>query len=335
MQNNFKNKNQQIGILITNLGTPDSPTKKDLKKYLNQFLMDKRVVDLSRLFWVPLLKLIILNVRPKKSAKLYKSIWTDQGSPLLAMSKNILQSLKHTFSEDNRDITFDLGMRYGNPSIKEALQRFKDKSISKILVLPLYPQAGSPTTSSTFDAVSSYLSTQSWTPNLRFISGYHDHKDYIISLSRSIKDSFSKNGKPDKLIFSYHGMPDRYLQEGDPYYCFCHKTTRLVAEKLKLDKDHYEMAFQSRFGYEKWLQPYLDNMIPEMAKDGVNHLQIISPGFSVDCLETLEEINIQYRELFEDNGGKKFNYIPCLNDSDNQLAMIKNLVLENIKGWDS
>ena len=335
MQNNFKNKNKQIGILITNLGTPDSPTKKDLKKYLNQFLMDKRVVDLSRLFWVPLLKLIILNVRPKKSAKLYKSIWTDQGSPLLAMSKNILQSLKHIFSEDNRDITFDLGMRYGNPSIKEALQRFKDKSISKILVLPLYPQAGSPTTSSTFDAVSSYLSTQSWTPNLRFISGYHDHKDYIISLSRSIKDSFSKNGKPDKLIFSYHGMPDRYLQEGDPYYCFCHKTTRLVAEKLKLDKDHYEMAFQSRFGYEKWLQPYLDDMIPEMAKNGVNHLQIISPGFSVDCLETLEEINIQYRELFEDNGGKKFNYIPCLNDSDNQLAMIKNLVLENIKGWDS
>ena len=335
MQNNFKNKNQQIGILITNLGTPDSPTKKDLKKYLNQFLMDKRVVDLSRLFWVPLLKLIILNVRPIKSAKLYKSIWTDQGSPLLAMSKNILKSLKHTFSEDNRDITFDLGMRYGNPSIKEALQRFKDKSISKILVLPLYPQAGSPTTSSTFDAVSSYLSTQSWTPNLRFISGYHDHKDYIISLSRSIKDSFSKNGKPDKLIFSYHGMPDRYLQEGDPYYCFCHKTTRLVAEKLNLDKDYYEMAFQSRFGYEKWLQPYLDDMIPEMAKNGVNHLQIISPGFSVDCLETLEEINIQYRGLFEDNGGKKFNYIPCLNDSDNQLAMIKNLVLENIKGWDS
>ena len=334
MQNNFKNKNQQIGILITNLGTPDSPTKKDLKKYLNQFLMDKRVVDLSRLFWVPLLKLIILNVRPKKSAKLYKSIWTDQGSPLLAMSKNILQSLKHAFSEDNRDITFDLGMRYGNPSISEALKRFKDKSISKILVLPLYPQAGSPTTSSTLDAVSSYLSTQSWTPNLRFISGYHDHEDYIISLSRSIKDSFSKNGKPDKLIFSYHGMPDRYLQEGDPYYCFCHKTTRLVAEKLNLNKDHYEMAFQSRFGYEKWLQPYLDDMIPEMAKNGVNHLQIISPGFSVDCLETLEEINIQYRELFEDNGGKKFNYIPCLNDSDNQLDMIKNLVLENIKGWD-
>ena len=179
MKNNFKNKNRQIGVLITNLGTPDSPTKKDLKKYLNQFLMDKRVVDLSRLFWVPLLKLIILNVRPKKSAKLYKSIWTDQGSPLLAMSKNILQNLKHTFYEDQRDITFDLGMRYGNPSIKEALQRFKDKSISKILVLPLYPQAGSPTTSSTLDAVNLHLSTQSWTPNLRFIAGYYDHKLFI------------------------------------------------------------------------------------------------------------------------------------------------------------
>ena len=334
MQNNFKNKNKQVGVLITNLGTPDSPTKKDLKKYLNQFLMDKRVVDLSRLFWVPLLKLIILNVRPKKSAKLYKSIWTAQGSPLLAMSKNILRSLKHTFAEDERDITFDLAMRYGNPSIEEALKRFKDKSISKILVLPLYPQAGSPTTSSTLDAVNLHLKTQTWTPNLRFISGYHDNKNYINSLSNSIKNSFSKNGKPDKLIFSYHGMPERYLHEGDPYYCFCHKTTRLVAENINLDKDHYAMAFQSRFGYEKWLQPYLDDMIPEMAKSGVNHLQIISPGFSVDCLETLEEINIQYHELFESHGGKKFNYIPCLNDSNDQLEMIKNLILENIKGWD-
>ena len=332
MQKEFEGKNKQIGILITNLGTPDSPTKKDLKKYLNQFLMDRRVVDISRLLWVPLLKIIILNVRPKKSAKLYKSIWTEDGSPLLAISNKILDRLKDAFKQD-RNIFFDLGMRYGNPSINKALKQFKDKGISKIIVLPLYPQAGSPTTSSTMDAVNKFLSEQNWTPNLRFISGYHDNDNYIDSISKSIENSFSKNGKPDKLIFSYHGMPERYLHEGDPYFCFCHKTTRLVAEKLKLNNDDYEMAFQSRFGYEKWLQPYVDEMIPSLAKNGTKHLQIISPGFSSDCLETLEEIDIQYRELFEEHGGEKYRYIPCLNDSYDHIELIKNLIMNNSKGW--
>ena len=183
------------------------------------------------------------------------------------------------------------------------------------------------------DAVNNFLSEQSWTPNLRFISGYHDNDNYIDSISKSIEDSFSKNGKPDKLIFSYHGMPERYLHEGDPYFCFCHKTTRLVAEKLKLDEEDYEMAFQSRFGYEKWLQPYVDEMIPSLAKNGTKHLQIISPGFSVDCLETLEEIDIQYRELFEEHGGKKYSYIPCLNDSNDQIELVKSLIMTNSKGW--
>ena len=332
MQKEFEGKDKQIGVLITNLGTPDNPTKKSLKKYLNQFLMDRRVVDISRLLWVPLLKLIILNVRPKKSAKLYNSIWTKDGSPLLAISKKILERLKDAF-KDNKNLFFDLGMRYGNPSIDKALKQFKEKGISKIIVLPLYPQAGSPTTSSTMDAINKFLSEQSWTPNLRFVSGYHDNDNYIDSISKSIEDSFSKNGKPDKLIFSYHGMPERYLHEGDPYFCFCHKTTRLVAEKLSLDKNDYEMAFQSRFGYEKWLQPYVDEMIPSLAKNGTKHLQIISPGFSVDCLETLEEIDIQYRELFEEHGGKKYSYIPCLNDSDDQIELVKSLFMNNSKGW--
>ena len=332
MQKEFEGKNKQIGILITNLGTPDSPTKKGLKKYLNQFLMDRRVVDISRLLWVPLLKLIILNVRPKKSAKLYKSIWTEDGSPLLAISKKILARLKDAFKDD-KNLFFDLGMRYGNPSIDKALHRFKEKGISKIIVLPLYPQAGSPTTTSTMDAVNNFLSKQSWTPNLRFISGYHDNDNYIGSISKSIEYSFSKNGKPDKLIFSYHGMPERYLHEGDPYFCFCNKKTRLVAEKLKLNNAEYEMAFQSRFGYEKWLQPYVDEMIPSLAKNGTKHLQIISPGFSADCLETLEEIDVEYRELFEEHGGKKYNYIPCLNDSDEQIELVKSLIMNNSKGW--
>ena len=333
MKNEFQNKNKQIGILLTNLGTPDSPTPEGLKKYLNEFLMDRRVVDLPRIFWVPLLKLIILNVRPRKSAKIYKAIWTDDGSPLLTFSKSILKELTSNFKDIDPNITFEIGMRYGNPSIKDALNNFKERTISKILVLPLYPQAGSPTTTSTFDAINNHIKDQSWVPNIRFVSGYHDNDDYIECLSKSIEKSFSKHGKPDKLIFSYHGMPERYLHEGDPYFCFCHKTTRLVAEKLSLDSNLYDMAFQSRFGYEKWLQPYIDDMIPNLVNDGVRHLQIISPGFSVDCLETLEEINIQYRELFLEHGGKKFGYIPCLNDGLDHIEMVRSIINNNIQGW--
>ena len=333
MENKFLDKDKQIGVLLTNLGTPDSPTSKDLKKYLNEFLMDERVVDLPRIFWVPLLKLIILNVRPKKSAKLYKKIWTKDGSPLMSISKKILNKTQNLMQDNHPDIHLDLGMRYGNPSILNALKRFKDKAISKILIIPLYPQAGSPTTASTIDAVNNYLYDQNWIPNLRFVSGYHDNGDYINAISNSIENSFKKNGKPDKLLFSYHGMPKRYLEEGDPYYCFCHKTTRLIAENLNLPASDFEMAFQSRFGYETWLQPYIDERITELAKNGVKHIQVVSPGFSADCLETLEEINIQYKKLFHDNGGKEFTYIPCLNDDKPQINMIKKMIEENIQGW--
>ena len=333
MENKFLNKNKQIGVLLTNLGTPDSPTSKDLKKYLNEFLMDKRVVDLPRIFWVPLLKLIILNVRPKNSAKLYKKIWTKNGSPLMAISKNILNKTQSLMQDNYPNVHFDLGMRYGSPSILNALKRFKDRAISKILIIPLYPQAGSPTTASTIDAVNNYLYDENWIPNIRFVSGYHDNGDYINAISNSIESSFKKNGKPDKLLFSYHGMPKRYLEEGDPYYCFCHKTTRLIAENLNLPASDFEMAFQSRFGYETWLQPYIDERITELAKNGVEHIQVVSPGFSADCLETLEEINIQYKKLFHDNGGKEFIYIPCLNDDKPQINMIKKMIEENIQGW--
>ena len=333
MRNEFENCNEKIGVLITNLGTPEKPTKSGLRVFLNQFLMDRRVVDLSRILWVPLLKIIILNIRPKKSAKLYKAIWTKDGSPLLKISNILLETLKEKMKSDFPNIFFELGMRYGNPSIKDALEKFKDESISKILILPLYPQAGSPTTASTFDSVSKYFKNKSWIPNLRFASGYHDHLKYIDAIADSVESSYKKKGIPDKLIFSFHGMPERYLIEGDPYYCFCHKTTRLVAEKLKLEKDQFEMAFQSRFGYEKWLQPYVDEIIPELPKKGVKSLYIISPGFSVDCLETLEEINLQYRKLFLDSGGETFEYIPCLNYSPNQVELIQSIVQENIQGW--
>ena len=330
MKNEYIDSNKKIGVLISNLGTPDSPSRKDLKKYLNQFLMDKRVIDLPRLLWIPILKIIILNIRPRKSAKLYRSIWTDKGSPLMVFSKNILKKLSDSI--DDR-ITVVLGMRYGSPSIKEAMDIFKKEKISKILVFPLYPQAGSPTTSSTFDAVTDYLRNISWMPDLRFVSGYHDHNAYISALVRSVKNSFSEHGRPDKLIFSFHGMPYRYLEKGDPYYCFCHKTARLTAEKLDLDEYSYDIAFQSRFGSDKWLEPYIDRLLVNEANNGTKYIQVISPGFAVDCLETLEEISIQYRELFISNGGKRFEYIPCLNDGQDQLDLIRSIIDDSISGW--
>ena len=330
MKNEYIDSNNKIGVLISNLGTPDSPSRKDLKKYLNQFLMDKRVIDLPRLLWIPILKIIILNIRPRKSAKLYRSIWTDKGSPLMVFSKNILKKLSDSI--DDR-ITVALGMRYGSPSIEEAMDIFKKEKISKILVFPLYPQAGSPTTSSTFDAVTDYLRNISWMPDLRFVSGYHDHNAYISALVRSVKNSFSEHGRPDKLIFSFHGMPYRYLEKGDPYYCFCHKTARLTAEKLDLDEYSYDIAFQSRFGSDKWLEPYIDRLLVNEANNGTKYIQVISPGFAVDCLETLEEISIQYRELFISNGGKRFEYIPCLNDGQDQLDLIRSIIDDSISGW--
>ena len=318
---------KKIGVLITNLGTPDSPDRKGLRKYLNQFLSDRRVVDINRVLWFLILKLIILNIRPSKSAVLYKKIWTNEGSPLLVEMKKIVENIKK--DNENPILHFSLGMRYGNPSVQYALEKFRKKNIYKILVLPLYPQAGSPTSSSTFDEVSNVLSKWPWVPNIRFINGYHDNRDYISSISKSISEA----GNLEHLIFSFHGMPMRYLQNGDPYYCFCHKTVRLVAESLKLSKKVYTLAFQSRFGKEEWLKPYIDDIIVEKARQGVRKLHIISPGFSVDCLETLEEIKIQYSELFIKNGGKELVYIPCLNSGKDHVNMIGNLIKENIKGW--
>lgn len=325
------NYQDKVGVLITNLGTPDNPDKKSLKRYLKQFLSDKRVVDYNRAIWYLILNAIILNIRPKKSAKLYKSIWTEDGSPLLVNMQGIISKLKDKYG----NLHFQLGMRYGSPSIEDALNYFKNENIFKILVLPLYPQAGSPTNSSTFDEISRVLSNWPWIPNLRFVNGYHDHAEYIAAISNSIREGTSNCKDIEKIIFSFHGMPMRYLKEGDPYYCFCHKTARLVAEKLELSEDKYIMAFQSRFGNEEWLQPYIDEEIVKFAKNGVKNLHVISPGFSVDCLETLEEIKMQYDELFKENGGTKLEYIPCLNSGDDHIKLIDNIIKENMDGWSS
>ena len=319
----------KIGVLITNLGTPDNPDKKSLKRYLKEFLLDRRVVDYNRILWKAILYGIILNVRPKRSARLYKKIWTDEGSPLMVNMKRILNSLRKEL--DNFQI--EIGMRYGNPSIQKALNRFKENNVFNIVVLPLYPQAGSPTNSSTFDEISRVLSGWPWLPNLRFVNGYHDRDDYINAISNTIKRATSDCTDIEKIIFSFHGMPTRYLKQGDPYYCFCHKTARLVAENLQLNEKQYILAFQSRFGREEWLQPYIDEEIVKQAKRGIKRLHVVSPGFSVDCLETLEEIKIQYDDLFRLNGGKSLEYISCLNSDEEHIRIIKNIIKENISGW--
>ena len=326
-----QNYSKKIGILITNLGTPDNPDKKSLRRYLKQFLSDRRVVDYNPILWKIILYGIILNIRPKRSAKLYKSIWTDHGSPLLKNMNDIVHGLNSMFEDEN--IMIELGMRYGNPSIESALEKFKTNNILKILVLPLYPQAGSPTNSSTLDELSSVFSRWPWVPNLRFINGYHDREDYILALCNTIESSVDGKEEIEKIIFSFHGMPFRYLKDGDPYYCFCHKTARLVKEKLQLEDHQHCLAFQSRFGREEWLKPYIDDEIVKFANEGVKRLHIISPGFSVDCLETLEEIKIGYSELFEENGGDELVYIPCLNNSEEHIKLIKNILDDNLEGW--
>ncbi len=326
-----QNYSKKIGILITNLGTPDEPNKKSLKKYLREFLSDNRVVDYNRVLWYIILHGIILNTRPKKSAKLYKKIWTKKGSPLMVHMTDIVDKLQTRINQKNLHI--ELGMRYGNPSLKTALEKFKKNNVMKILVIPLYPQAGSPTSSSTFDKINNILSKWPWVPNMRFMNGYHDRQDYIMAIQNTMNSVIPKISNVEMIIFSFHGMPFRYLKEGDPYYCFCHKTARLIAQNLKLDEKNYSLAFQSRFGREEWLQPYIDEEIINFAKNGVKTLHVISPGFSVDCLETLEEIQIQYSELFKQHGGKELVYIPCLNSNEDQINMIQSMVNENIGGW--
>tara|TARA_Y100000590_G_C15686461_1_gene1001828 strand:- start:69 stop:1064 length:996 start_codon:yes stop_codon:yes gene_type:complete len=325
---NYQNK---IGVLITNLGTPDQPTKKSLRKYLKEFLSDNRVVDYNRFLWYIILHGIILNTRPKRSAKLYKKIWTKKGSPLMVHMKDIVKKIQQRMNQKNLQI--ELGMRYGVPSLESAIDKFKKNNVIKVVIIPLYPQAGSPTSSSTYDKISSILKTLPWVPHIRFVNGYHDREDYINAIHNTIMASVQAINDIEIMIFSFHGMPLRYLNEGDPYYCFCHKTARLIAENLKIEKGKYSLAFQSRFGREEWLKPYLDEEIIKYAENGVKKLHIISPGFSVDCLETLEEIQIQYKDLFIKHGGDDLVYIPCLNSNEDQINMIKSIIKENIMGW--
>jgi len=302
------------GILLCNLGTPDAPRPAELRRYLKEFLSDPRVVEIPRLLWWMILNLIILRIRPRRSAKLYQSVWTEAGSPLMLYSQEQVKAVKQRLAEKYGDIPVVLGMRYGNPSMASAIKQLTDQNVRDIIVLPLYPQYAGATTGSTFDAIAKTFTQLRWVPELQFINGYHKSEGYVQALCTTIKRHIDEHGQPDKLVFSYHGTPERYLKNGDPYHCFCHQTTRLVREKMGLEENQVMTTFQSRFGREPWLQPYTDKTLEQLPEDGVKHVAVICPGFSSDCLETIEEINMEARESFIESGGEHFHYIPCLND---------------------
>lgn len=323
----------KIGVLLVNTGTPDAPTKKALRPYLKQFLWDPRIVDTPRWLWWLILNGIILNVRPKRSAEAYARVWTDRGSPLAMHTEDQAKALQQAIKKIDDTIIVDWAMRYGTPSVDDKLALFQKQGVEKLLVLPMFPQYASATTASIFDAVADYYKTQMWTPEVHFINQYFDHPLYIAALASSIEQHWQTHGKPEKLIFSYHGEPVRYLHRGDPYHCQCVKTTRLVAEKLNLDPDFFLTTFQSRFGPGDWLQPYTDETLKMLPAKDIKNVQVICPGFSADCLETVDEIAIENKEYFDEAGGKTFSYIPALNASQNHIDMIESLVQNSLKNW--
>ncbi len=323
-----------IGVLLVNLGTPQSPTPGSLRRYLKQFLSDPRVVEFPRLAWWLILRLIILNVRPRRSAEAYRKIWTEAGSPLMVISQQQTKALRELLATRYPGLVeVELGMSYGQPSIPEALDRLRINGARRIVILPLYPQYSGTTGGSVFDAVADTLRRWRWVPELRFINAYHDHPAYIEALAAKIRDQRQRHGPGDRLLFSFHGVPHRYLINGDPYHCQCHKTARLVAEALDLETDQWMVVFQSRFGREPWLQPYCDKTLQQLPGQGVRAVDIVCPGFAADCLETLEEIDQQNREVFLGAGGERYQYIPCLNDDPDHIELMAELVAASTSGW--
>ncbi len=325
----------RVGVLLTNLGTPEAPTKQALRPYLKQFLSDPRVVEVPRAIWWFILNGIILNTRPKRSAEAYETVWTDRGSPLLYHLEDQVKGVEAKLTERYGDNLLVKGaMRYGNPSIGSALEEFASAGVQRLIVLPLYPQYGGPTTASTFDDLANNFQQRRWLPDLRFISCYHDDGGYIEAVANSVRDHWAEHGRADKLIFSYHGMPKRYLLNGDPYHCQCHKTTRLVADQLGLGPDAYLTTFQSRFGREEWLKPYTDETLKSLPENGTQSVQVICPGFSADCLETIEEIGMENRDYFLEAGGERYEYIPCLNASAAHVEVLTALINRELSGWE-
>ena len=319
----------KTGVLLINLGTPDSTSWWDIRKYLKEFLSDKRVIEVNPVLWQIILNLFILTFRPSKTAHAYKKIWRKESneSPLLYFTRSQAEKLNSKIGNENIIVNF--AMRYGNPSIKSKLNTLKDAGCENIIILPLYPQYAAATTATVCDEVYRSLMNMRWQPSLQIIPHYESEPIYIDALIKSVKQKLgSISWKPDLIISSYHGIPKKYFDKGDPYHCYCHKTTRLISEKF--EEIEIKTTFQSRFGPEEWLQPYTDKTLERLPKEGVKNVLAICPGFSSDCVETLEEILIQGKESFLEAGGENFDMVSCLNDNDDHIKLLNNLIKRNI-----
>lgn len=318
----------KVGVLLINLGTPDAPEAPAVRRYLAEFLSDPRVIELPKLLWKPILHGVILRTRPKKSAHAYSQVWTEEGSPLAAITRRQAEKLQQRWGDR---VIVDWAMRYGNPGIRPAIEKLKAAGCERILAAPLYPQYCAATTATANDTVFAALAQKRWQPALRTLPPYYDALDHIDALQQSIERQLAAlDFVPDRLLLSYHGMPERTLRKGDPYHCHCRKTSRLLGERLSIATD---TAFQSRFGRDKWLQPATEDVLAAYPANGVTKLAIAAPGFSADCIETIEELGIRGRETFVGAGGTHFARLDCLNDSDEGMAMLDALLMRELAGW--
>ncbi|MCF8177209.1 MAG: ferrochelatase [Sulfuritalea sp.] len=321
-------------VLLVNLGTPEAPTATALRSYLKQFLWDPRVVEIPRPLWWLILHGFILPLRPSKSAAKYAQIWMSEGSPLKVHTERQTKLLKGLLGETGAaDVVVASAMRYGQPSIASRLDQFKREGVERVLIVPLYPQYAASTTASVMDDVADWTRHIRNPPELRFVKHFHDAPGYINALAASVREHWAASGRPDKLVMSFHGLPRRSLDLGDPYYCECQKTGRLLAESLKLADNDYLITFQSRFGKAEWLQPYTQPTLEKLAREGTARVDVICPGFVADCLETLEEIALECKTAFLSSGGKEFHYIPCVNERPDWIATLRDLVSTHLSGW--
>jgi protoporphyrin/coproporphyrin ferrochelatase len=320
-----KSPDTSLGVLLVNLGTPDAPTPQAVRRFLAEFLSDPRVIELPRVLWLPILYGIVLNTRPRKSAHAYAQIWTTDGSPLMVESNKLTNALRAQLQPAYPEVHVALGMTYGQPSIASALRSLRDKGVSRLVVLPLYPQYSGTTSGSVFDRVMNELRTWRALPSLHWIANYHDNPQFIEALANSVREHWQAHGR-EHLFFSFHGIPQRYVDAGDPYYAQCQRTAQLTVEKLRLAKDQWTMAFQSRFGAAKWIGPYTESVLEDYARRGPKRLTVLCPAFATDCLETLEEIAIRNRADFLAAGGERFDYVPCLNSRLDHVEMMAGLI---------
>lgn len=323
----------RTAVVLCNLGTPDAPNASAVRRYLREFLSDPRVVEIPPLLWKVILNALILPLRPFKSAAKYRKIWTQEGSPLLHWARRQAQSLEDVLHRHGHDVVVHPAMRYGNPALPEVLSGLRQRGIQRILLVPMYPQYSGTTTASVIDAACAWSQKVRHVPEWRMVNRFHDHPLYIEALAQSVQQHWQTHGRGERLVLSFHGIPKRCVDLGDPYAAECRTTTRLLAQKLGLSKEHVVMTFQSRFGRAEWLQPYTEPTVEQLAKDGIRKVDVLCPGFVTDCLETLEEINMEVRATFLRAGGQQYHYIPCLNDRPEWITALAAICEQHLQGW--